>query len=76
MMSAASEGEERLAEILREILAMSGTKQPDHSKSAGVDDSIKLSDTQSASGIHLTRAPNRKGASEKRSKPEDQDRNG
>ena len=76
MMSAANEGEERVAEILREILALSGTRQPDHLKSATADDSINLFDTQSASGIHLTRAPHGKRASKKRSKPEDQDRNG
>ena len=72
MMSAASEGEERVAEILREILALSGTKRPNHSNPATADDSIKLADPQCANGLQAS-APCGKQASEKRSKPKDQD---
>jgi hypothetical protein len=73
MMSVPRERAERLAEILREIFALSETKQPNCSKSAAADDSIKLLDTQCASGIHQTCVPHGKEASEKRSEPEDQD---
>ena len=73
MMSAASEGEERVAEILREILALSGTKRLNHSNPATADDSIKLVDPQCANGIHQASAPTGKQLSEKRSKPKDQD---
>jgi hypothetical protein len=76
MMSAPGEGAERIAEILREILALSGTKRLNHSKSTQVDDSTKLFETQSASGIHLTSGPHEKETSEKRSKPEDQNCHG
>jgi hypothetical protein len=76
MMSASRDEEERLAEILREILALSGTNQPNHSKSTGADNSIKLFDKQSASGIHQTCAVPGKEAREKRSKREDQDCHG
>jgi hypothetical protein len=76
MMCAAGDGPERVTEILREILALSGTKRPNKSESTGADDSIKLSDTQSESGIHVTCAPRGKEAGEKCSKPEDQDRDG
>ena len=54
MMSAPGEGPERIAEILREILALSGTEGSNRSKSTGADDSIKLSDTQSESAIQET----------------------
>ena len=73
MMSAASEGEERVAEILREILALSGTKRVNHSKSATADDSVKVFDPQCANGLHQASAPCGKQAREKRSTPEDQD---
>jgi hypothetical protein len=73
MMSAASEGEERVAEILREILELSGTKRVNHSNSATADDSIKLFDPQCVDGLHQASAPRAKEASEKRSKPKDQD---
>ena len=73
MMSAPGEGPERVAEILREILALSGTEGSNRSKSTGADDSIKLSDTQSESAIQETCASGGKQASEKRSNPEDQD---
>jgi len=72
MMSAASEGEERVAEILREILALSGTERVNHSKSTPADDSIKLVDPQCVNGLQAS-APCVKRASEKRSKPKDQD---
>lgn len=71
MMSAASEGEERVAEILREILALSETKRVNHPKSATADDSIKLFNSQCVNG--QASAPCGKQASENRSKPEDQD---
>jgi len=73
MMSAPGEGSERLAEILREIFALSETKQQNHSRSTAADDSIKLLDTQCVSEIHQTCAPHGKQASEERSEPEDQD---
>jgi len=73
MMSAASEGAERVAEILREILALSGTKRMSRPKSATADDSIKLFDPQNVNGLHQASAPCGKQTSEKRSKPEDQD---
>jgi hypothetical protein len=73
MMSAANEEAERVAEILREMLALSGIKPVNHSKSATADDSIKLSDPQCVNGLHQASAPCGKQASEKRSKPEDQD---
>jgi hypothetical protein len=76
MMSASGEGPERVAEILREILALSGTKRLNHSKSTQVDDSTKLFETQSANVIHLTRAPHENETREKRSKPEDQNCHG
>jgi hypothetical protein len=72
MMSAASEGEERVAEILREILALSRTKRLNHSNPATADDSIKLVDPQCANGLQAS-APCGKQPSEKRSTPEDQD---
>jgi hypothetical protein len=72
MMSAASEGEERVAEILREILALSGKKRLNHSNPATADDSIKLVDPQCANGLQAS-PPCGKQASEKRSTPEDQD---
>jgi hypothetical protein len=76
MMSVAGKGPERVAEILREILALSGTKRPNQSESAAVGDSIKLFERQSASGIHLTSGPHEKETSEKRKQPEDQNYHG
>jgi hypothetical protein len=76
MMSVAGKGSDRVAEILREILALSGTKPLNHSKSTQVDDSTKLFETQSASGTHLTSGPLEKETREKRSKPEDQNCHG
>jgi hypothetical protein len=64
MMTVPGEGAERLAEIFREIFALSETNGPNHSKSAAVDDSIKLFDAQRASGISEICAPNGKQASD------------
>jgi hypothetical protein len=72
-MTIPRDGEERLAEIFREIFALSETNEPNHSKSEAVDDSIKLFDAQRASGISGIRAPNGKQASDDRSEAEDQD---
>jgi hypothetical protein len=73
MMNVPAEGPERLAEILREIFALSETNRRNDSKSAATDDSVKLLDTQCASGIEPVCAPHGKQASEKRSESEDQD---
>ena len=74
MMSASREGEQRLAEILREILDLAGTKPPNHSKSTVADDSVKSSDTQSGNGIHHACAVGGgKQTSEKRSELEKRD---
>lgn len=54
MMTASEDGAERLAEIFREIFALSETNQ---AKSGGADDSIKLSesfDTERLSGTSDT----------------------
>jgi hypothetical protein len=51
MMSAASEGAERVAEILREIFALSEMHGPNDSKSAALDDSIKLYDARHANEV-------------------------
>jgi len=58
MMSVRAEGAERLAKIFREIFALSETNGPNHSKSAAVDDSIKLFDAQRANGVSEICAPN------------------
>ena len=71
-MSVPREGAERLAEIFREIFALSETNGPNHSKSAAVDNSIKLFDAQRASGISETCAPNGKQASDEASQAEHQ----
>lgn len=49
-MSVPREEEERLAKILREMLALSKTSQSNHSQPAVADDSIELFDTHGASG--------------------------
>ena len=51
MMSASAEGAERLANILREILALSETTRPNHSKPAGADDPNEAVDAQSVKEI-------------------------
>ena len=50
MMSLPAEGAERLAEIFREMLALSETSRSNHSQPAVTDDSIELFDTHGASG--------------------------
>jgi hypothetical protein len=72
MMSAASEGAEHVAEILREILALSETNQRNHSKSSMADDSVELLDTQDASGTPESYAPKGKQAGTERNEAEDQ----
>jgi hypothetical protein len=54
MMTAPGKGAERLAEIFREIFALSETNP---SKSAAPDDSVESFDTQDASGTSETCAP-------------------
>jgi hypothetical protein len=73
LMTVPREGAERLAEIFREIFALSETNGPNHSKSAAVDDSIKLFGTQRASGISEICAPNGKQARDKSSQTEHQE---
>ena len=46
MMTVPGEGAERLAEIFREIFALSETNKPNHVKSETVDDSIKSFNAQ------------------------------
>jgi len=70
MMGAPQEEEERLAEILRAILDLSGTKRANQSKSTVANESVKLSGTQSGSGIHQGCAVAGEQATEKRSEPE------
>jgi hypothetical protein len=69
MMSASRDEEERLAEILREILALSGAKRPNQSPVA--NDSIKVFDPQCVNGLDQASAPCGEQASEKRSTSED-----
>ena len=42
MMGVPAEGTERLAEILREIFALSEPNRPNHSKSTAADDPIEI----------------------------------
>ncbi len=72
MMTGGAEGAERLAEILREIFALSETNRPNHSKSAAADDSMKSVDPQCASGIHQICTPHGKQAGQAPGEPEDQ----
>jgi hypothetical protein len=73
LMTVPKDGAERLAEIFREIFALSETNGPNHSKSATADDSIKLFGTQRASGISEICAPNGKKASDEGSQTEPQE---
>ena len=73
LMTVPREGAERLAEIFREIFALSETNGSSHSKSAAVDDSIKSLDTQRASGISEICAPNGKQARDEGSQTEHQE---
>jgi hypothetical protein len=71
MMTASGDGAERLAEIFREIFALSET---DQAKSAVSDDSIKLfesCDTQRTSGTSDT--PNEKQAFDSSNHADDQE---
>lgn len=72
-MTVPEERAERLAEIFREIFALSETNEPNHSKSETVDDSIKLLDAQRASGIPEICTPNGKQASDDRTEAKDQE---
>jgi hypothetical protein len=63
-MTVPKDGAERLAEIFREIFALSETNGPNQPKSPVADDSSKLFDEQRASGISETCAPNGKQASD------------
>ena len=72
-MTVQKDGAERLAEIFREIFALSETNGPDHSKSAAADDSIKSFGTQSASGISEICVPNGERASDQCSQTERQE---
>jgi len=73
LMTVPREGAERLAEIFREIFALSETNGPNHSKSAAVDDSIQSLDAQRASWISEICAPNGKQASNEGSQAEHQE---
>jgi hypothetical protein len=72
MMSAPREGAECLAEIFREILALSETKRSNDPKSAA-DDPTKLSDAQCVDGIDQTCAPRGKQAGDEGSDSKDGD---
>lgn len=73
MMALPGNGADRLAEIFREIFALSETDGPNQPKSAAADDSIKLFETQGASGSCETCEPKEKQATDERSKAEDQE---
>ena len=73
MMSVPREGAERLAEIFREILALSGTERSNHPKSAAAEDPTKLFDAQCVNGIGQTCAPHGKQAGNEGSDSEDRD---
>jgi hypothetical protein len=64
-MTVPKDGAERLAEIFREIFALSETNRP--------DDSIELFGTQRASGISEICAPNVKQTSDEGSQTEQQE---
>jgi hypothetical protein len=72
-MTVPREGAERLAEIFREIFALSETNGLNQSKSAAVDDSIKSFDAQRASGVSEIRALNEEQASDEGSQAEHQE---
>lgn len=72
MMSGSAEGAERIANILREILALSETKRPNHSKPAGADDPNEAVDAQSVNGIDQPCALGKQITDQCR-EPEDQD---
>lgn len=72
-MTVPGKREERLAEIFREIFALSETNGPNHSKSAAADDLINLFGTQRGSGISEIGAPEGKQASDEASHAEHQE---
>lgn len=65
MMSVPAEGTERLAEIFREMLALSETSRANHSQSTVTDDSGEVFDTQSGNGSHEICTPRTKQAGKK-----------
>ncbi len=71
MMTVPDERAERLAEIFREIFALSETNRRNHSESAAVADSIKLFDAPGTNGTPET--PRGKQATDQRSQAEDQE---
>jgi hypothetical protein len=71
MMSDSSERPERLAEILREIIALSNPTRMNDSGSLRTDDSIELIDPQGVNGIDQTGASSRKKARQEGSKSKD-----
>jgi hypothetical protein len=71
MMTVPADEAERLAEIFREIFALSERNQPNHSQSTPVDDSIKSFDRQGQSGT--PESPKGKQASDKRMDAENQE---
>jgi len=73
MMRATRDGAECLAEIFREILALSETKRSNDPKSAAADDPTELFDAQCVNGIDQTGAPRGKQAGDERSDSEDGD---
>jgi hypothetical protein len=73
MMTVPGDGAERLAELFREIFALSETNPSDHSKSAADDGSIKLFDAQGARGTSETCVPKEKQPTDERSETEDQE---
>jgi hypothetical protein len=72
-MNVPEERAERLAEIFREIFALSETNGPNHSKSTEADSSIELFGARRASGISEICAPNGKQASDEASQTEHQE---
>jgi hypothetical protein len=69
MMSVPAEGAERLAEIFREMLALSETRRSNRSQSAVANDSIELFDMQDSNRSAEVRAAQRN-----HSRDESQDR--
>jgi hypothetical protein len=74
MMSVPQEGAECLAEIFREILALSETKRSNDPKSAAADDPTKLFDAQCVNGIDQSCPPRGKQAGDEGSDSEDGER--
>jgi len=72
MMSETRQGSERLAQILREMLALSETARPKHSKSAAADEPGELSSSQCVNQTGQTCVPCGKQATPEQNKVEDQ----